>query len=366
LQNIHIIIDLSTLIVYYYDNKLMFIIQIPLIKPVKFNLYKSLPLPTPRDHLTYYVLIHPSKPYVAITDDRLTYTLLDSISDCKLVNKDYILCPTTSILSTISNPTCESKLITEATLSLPEICDSKIIYGNTNIWQKLNDDKYIYVQTKANRLTLKCENNVTDYVLQGTGILSLKNNCVAYFETLQFYPSIKFKLILPNQINLNFDLTLDNCCKYDLINISSHSLNPISLSHVDLESLKLASHKLDNLENEILTSQSQPHILKYGNYYSGLTYFIISLIFIYLAYKIYKRCFCNNNSTCCIQIFNQCYNTRRHVRENNVKTSIELTEISDDLEDDRKSVKSLPNIGTDRNYINLRRSHESNRNLSNF
>lgn len=60
LENIHIIIDLSRLTSYYYKGKLVFIIQIPLINPIKFNLYKNLALPTPRDIKSYqtYVLIH--------------------------------------------------------------------------------------------------------------------------------------------------------------------------------------------------------------------------------------------------------------------------------------------------------------------
>lgn len=208
LQNIHTLIDLSKLTVYYYNNKLMFIIQVPLVNPLKFNLYKNLPLPTPRDvkHYLTYVLIHPSKLYVAVTDDRLYYVLLDSIHECKRVDKEYILCPSPSILSTINNPSC----------------DSKLIYGNINVWQKLNDNRYIYVQSKATKLTMKCNNMVSDYTLQGTGILSLENNCVAYFQTLQFHPSTVYNFIVPSQITLNFDLTLDDCCKYNFLDKTSY------------------------------------------------------------------------------------------------------------------------------------------------
>lgn len=368
LQNIHTIINLSDLIVYYYNNKLMFVIQVPLINPTKFNLYKNLPLPTPRDNKNYstYVLIRPSKLYVAITDDRLYYVLLDSITECKHVNKDYIICPMASILSTINNPSCESKLLSEVTLSLPESCDSKVVYGHINIWQKLNDNKYIYVQSKPKKLTTKCNNNITDYILQGTGILTIESNCVAYFETLQLYTSNKYNSIVPSQINLKFDLTLDDCCKYNIINKSSHLINPISLSNVDLESLNLAAHKLDHLENEIRDSENQSHIVKYGSYYSGITYVLIITIICFVSYKIYKKCFCSSNTTCCIQIFNQCYNSKKNKRNNNVNTSIELTEISEDSDSDKKSVKSLPNIGIRKSNTIFRNIDKSNRNLSNF
>ncbi|KAF9421707.1 hypothetical protein HW555_002388, partial [Spodoptera exigua] len=366
LQNIHTIIDLSKLTVYYYNNKLMFIIQVPLMSPIKFNLYKNLPLPTPSDTNQYltYVLIRPSKLFVAVTDDRLSYVLLDSISECKHVNSDYILCPSLSILSTINNPSCESKLLTEVTLSLPEICDSKVIYGVINVWQKLNNNRYIYVQSKPNKLTLKCNNNITDYILHGTGILSLENNCIAYFQTLQFHPSNVYKSTVPSQITLSFDLTLDDCCKYNILNESTHSINPISLSNIDLESLKLASHKLENVETEIRNSKNQSHIVKYGHYYSGLTYVMISAIIIFIIYKLCTKFFSFRNSSCCIQIYNQCYNTKQMKKNNNVHSSIELTEISDDLENDNKSVKSLPNIDSGNQALSGLR--KSNRNITNF
>lgn len=371
LENIHIIMDLSTLTSYFFNNKLVFVIKIPLINPTKFSIYKNLPLPTPRDEKLFqtYVLIHPSKLYVAVTDDRLSYALLDNILDCKLVNNEYMICPLVSILSTISNPTCETKLLTEVTLSLPEMCDYKLIYGNIDVWQKLNDGRYIYVQSKASKLTMKCNNEITDYKLQGTGILSLENDCVAYFQTLQFYPSHKYKSFLPSQLQINYNIIEDDCCKYNIVNESSTFLSPISLSNIDLESLKLASHKLDNLENQIQQAENQPHIVKYGIYYSALTYLAISSIFAYIFYKIYEKCFSNcKSASCCIQIYNQCYNERKNSLSTKVNTSIELSDISDETECDRKSIRSLPEIeiNKNKNKVVYRQFDSSTRNLSNF
>lgn len=372
LQNIHTIIDLAKLTSYYYNEKIVFIIQIPLINPIKFSLYKNLALPTPNEINNYktYVLIHPSKLYLAVTDDRLNYAVLDSISDCKRVNKEYMVCPMAPILSTINNPICETKLLTEVTLALPEICDSKIIYGNINVWQKLNDGRYIFVQSKPNKLTLKCDDNINDYILQGTGILSLEKNCIAYFQTLQFVPFTNYKTILPAQILLNYNIVEDDCCKYNLVNETYQSLSPITLSNIDLESLKFASHKLDHLEDQINQASSQSHIIKYGHYYSGMTYFILTLTIPYVLYKIYKKCFCKNtNTSCCIQIYNQCHNSRRTINDRTMNTSIELSDISNESECDRRSVKSLPaeiEFNKKSNKVVYRNFDKSHRNLNNF
>lgn len=56
LQNIHTIIDLSKLTVYYYNNKLMFIIQVPLMSPIKFNLYKEFTATYPKRYKSIFNL----------------------------------------------------------------------------------------------------------------------------------------------------------------------------------------------------------------------------------------------------------------------------------------------------------------------
>lgn len=375
LENIHTIIDLAKLTSYYYNNKIIFVMKIPLINPVKFSIYKNLPLPISKDeyNLKSYVLIYPSKPYIALTDDRLNYALLDNLNECKNVNSEYEICPLPAILSTINNPTCESKLLTEVTLSLPDICDLKIIYGIINIWQKLNDGRYIYVQSKANKLTVKCSNNdeIKDYTLQGTGILSLKNDCVAYFQTLQFYPTHNYKTVLPNQLSIDFNIVEDDCCKYKIVNNTYNSITPISLSNIDLESLKLAYHKLDNLKQQIHQVEKQSHIVKYGHFYSTITYVIIVIIFAYIIYKLYKKCLTNKNrkTSCCIQIYNQCFNKKSRREENKVSTSVELSELSSgSTECDRKSIKSLPEIEMNKNKVMFRSfiKDTSSRNLSNY
>ncbi|KAJ8715143.1 hypothetical protein PYW08_005124 [Mythimna loreyi] len=300
LQTIHSIIDLSKLTAYYYNHNIVFVMQIPLISPVKYNIYKNLALPTPRvgsndSNLNSYVLIHPTKLYTAITDDKLNYALLDSVRDCQDVNGEYNICPLPAILSTMNNPTCETKLMTDITQSLPKMCESKVIYGNINLWQKLNDGRYIYVQSKPNKLSIKCPDNTQtkDYTIEGTGILTLGKDCVAFFQTLRFKSSETYVTRLPSQITIDFNIVEDNCCKFKLVNSSTHMLASITLDDVDLESLKSQSAKLDQMEENI-QQQNQveimPHIVKYGDFYSALTIVIITSIMSFIIYSVVVKC----------------------------------------------------------------------------
>ncbi|KAJ8720998.1 hypothetical protein PYW08_006463 [Mythimna loreyi] len=89
LENIHVVIDISDLICYYHHNKIIINTKIPLVLPQTYNLYHNVPLPAPYDVTKpdTYILIAPSKPYVATTTtiDRMFYSLLESVDKCQVI-----------------------------------------------------------------------------------------------------------------------------------------------------------------------------------------------------------------------------------------------------------------------------------------
>ncbi|KAH9632676.1 hypothetical protein HF086_008503 [Spodoptera exigua] len=216
LDNIHTIIDVSKLISYYYNNRIFFILQIPLIYPIKYVVYKIIPLPIPHDNTkpNTFALITPSKSYIALTDDRLHYSLFDNLQQCSNVNNEHMICPLGSVYSSITNPCCETKLLTEVNLSLPSECNSKLIYGDVDIWQTLNNNKWIYVQSKLNKLTVQCDkSDMKDHPIIGTGILKLTDDCVAFSKTIRLEPSVSTNFEITDQLKVDFDITQDDCCK---------------------------------------------------------------------------------------------------------------------------------------------------------
>lgn len=345
LDNIHTLIDVSKLIAYYYNDKIIFVIQIPLIFPIKYVIHKIIPLPTPHDKSasSTFALITPIKPYIALTDDRLHYTMLDSMQQCYKLSSDRSICPYKSVFSSITNPSCETKLLTEVVLSLPKQCNSKLLYGLIDIWHKLENNRWIYVQSNMNKLSIKCNDNIKDYSIQGTGILSLSENCIAFSKTIRLEPSSSSSFVISSNLNIDFDITNDDCCKKENFNKSIPRLSPLTLSNIDLDSLKHSYRQLSDLEDEINKIQEESHFVKYASYYSSLTIISLILIFLFLAYKLYQ-CYRKHNintNPCCIQIFNQCNTKRQYRHESKIHNSIEMSDIS---EEDRQSTKSLPDL----------------------
>ncbi|KAF9414094.1 hypothetical protein HW555_007853, partial [Spodoptera exigua] len=325
IQNIHSIIDVSEFSSYYYNNKVIFILQIPLITPDRFMAYKNIPLPTPHDdsHSTF-ALIQPSNSYIALSDDRMHYAMLDTLDKCKIINSNISICELNTVYSCISNPNCESKILTEITLSLPTECNAKILYGQIDIWQKLRNNKWIYVQSNTNKLTIKCDENIDDHSIIGTGIVKLSPNCIGYSKTVQLIPTSSYSLFTKSPLDIRFDITADDCCKKDIFNKSLPHLSPISLTKINLDSLKYATHQMDNLEQELNNLENESHFIKYEQ----------------TLFQCWMLC--------------------------NISNSMEMTEVSSASEEDNKSVQSLPVQYP--NYKSTRKVNKvkfpSNRNLN--
>jgi hypothetical protein len=183
-------------------------------------------------------------------------------------------------------------------------------------------------------------------------------------------PSNSYSFNIRSTLNINFDITADDCCNKEIFNKTLPHLSPISLSQINLDSLRYSSHQMDNLKDEINKIQSESHIVKYGTYYSAITYILIVSLFVYCIVRLYKYYKSRkvNDSGCCIQIFNQCHNNKKVIKRNSkFSNSIEMTDISSASDDDNKSIKSLPAfLVNHKSYDSLKKVDfaKSNRNLN--
>ncbi|CAG9793029.1 unnamed protein product [Diatraea saccharalis] len=113
LEDIHILIDISTLNIFYMNFKLVFVLNIPLVTSQEYELYHVLPLPIPHtfQDLTY-ALVQPTKRYLGITTNRHSYVQFNNLDQCKKLSREHFICQDLNEYSAMSNPSCESLLIT--------------------------------------------------------------------------------------------------------------------------------------------------------------------------------------------------------------------------------------------------------------
>lgn len=333
INSIHMLMDIADVASFVNDDKLVFVIKIPLVSLTEYNLFHVYALPTPHDiqKPNSFAMINPSTKYLAITDDRLLYTLNDNRSECKVIPSKYYLCKLNNVYSSVSNQLCEVSILTEHISAIPNTCNYKLIIGSIDIFQKISNNRWLYVQSDITKITVKCTGFINDYDIVGSGILSIPRDCTGYHKLLQFTPSNEYDV----QIHLptpNFNIIEDDCCSKQKVNKSISFLTPIKLSHINLDSLQYASHNLERSVDELNKIENQPYHITYGYYFSILTTLLSISVFSFIFYKIY-RCFCKNNPKdgCCIQIYNHC-NSKSNTRVKS-KSSFEMTDIEFTSED---------------------------------
>lgn len=314
LRNIQEIIDISKLICYYHLNKIIIIIKIPLVLPHIYNLYNTIPLPIPYDisKPDTFVLIEPTSSHVAITADRMFYSQINNINECKVISEKCYVCVLSNVFSVIASPTCETTLLSEVVNKLPEMCVTRLIHGSIDLFHKLSFNRWIYVQTEPGKCHITCDNKEvnTDVILFGTGILELPRTCKAFFKTLQFTATGETLISnVSNKIS-NFDILQDDCCDRSRLNKTLNRLPYSKLNNLNnLDSLLHASIHLNFLEEELSKLENPSHFDKYGTHYMSLSFITSILILIYILYKS-RKALCKPDSSCCIQIFNQCHNSK--------------------------------------------------------
>lgn len=167
----HILSDIISLQVYYIENKLVFVINIPLSNEQEFNLYRIFPLPVPHRNINDgFAYIQPNYNYIAITANLILYHTFNSIDECKSIAQQHYLCTGNTFYSMQEKSICESLLFRKTLKSIPNACNTKRIYGDLDILQPLNSNRWIIVSSKPKTVSILCDNtnNIMDDTLVGT------------------------------------------------------------------------------------------------------------------------------------------------------------------------------------------------------
>lgn len=304
MNSIHYIISISTLVCYYINFKLMFILQVPLVNIKEYTLFHNIPLPTPYDSKepNKFSMIIPNNKYIAMTKDKLHYCIFDDLKECKVVNPGNFICDVTNVYAADAMPTCESELLSKVIREVPKQCDTKFVYGKLDIWKPLMNNKWIFVQSEANKISIDCLNSkLYESTIFATGILTLPNKCIGRCRSTTIIPKYIINITSPVNNIPNFNLMNDSCCDLARFNNLIEDVSPIKLQNIDLDEFKSNKIALNALLDNLKKIDNSPHIVRYGTHYSGLIIFILCLILMYLFYLAFK-CFCKPKDNRLFQI----------------------------------------------------------------
>lgn len=292
LSSIHIITNVSSIVCFFMNNKINFVLRIPLVYNKEYELFHNIPLPVPHDSVkpNTFSLIIPENKYIGMTKDKTHYCNFDNLDNCIIVSSGQYICEVSNIYTSDAQPICESELLSKVISELPKQCNFKIFNGEIDLWKKLNGNKWIFVQSTSSKISIDCSNSESiEETILGTGILTLPGLCTAYCKnTMLISSSDQFNITVNKNIITNFNLINDSCCNINKVNNIINNIPSVNLKNLDLDDLTLNKNMM--AQTLFDTELDIPHIVQYGTHYSILSVIVFFIIILYSSYKLYIYC----------------------------------------------------------------------------
>lgn len=344
IDNIHTLLDSSSLSAYVYSNRPIYILEFPLVHNNPLTLYHMYSIPIQHPNSSFHTTIIPEHIFLATDPSGQYYASTSSLDKCNVFASRRSICKDLVIYDSAARPICEVQLLFSKSTSIPTTCTTTTFSAEINTFQPLGQNSWLYILNKETNCVLQCNSEITTYKLQGSGILTLPTSCKLHtgYSTLSaFYTSeenITFPIIVP-------DIRNDDCFETTK-QFDSQQLIPITINEMPLDSLKSIRNHLDKYSEDlkkIQNSKTQSFIENNRNHFTWISLLIGTIMLTYLLFKLCKQCpgvFTRRTTDgTCVQIFNNCFdnssrrrNTQIAIPMRNLQTSTSC--ISDDEDDD--------------------------------
>lgn len=347
INNINNILDSSQLSAYVFSNRLVYILDFPLVKSETLKLYHIYSIPIQHPNSSLHTTILPEHKYLATSPSGEHYISTSSLDNCKIYAEKRRVCSDLVVYDADTRPICELQVLFSAFNKIPSTCTTSTFAAIINTFQPLADNRWIYILTNVTQCILQCDNQVSHHNIQGSGIIILQENCKLHtgYSTLSAHQTkqenITYPIIVP-------DIQTDDCFE-DIKSLSIPNLLPISINEIPLDSLNTLKHQLDNHNNEIQKVKNTPFIQRNQNGFSWFSFISGTLMLLLVLYALFKKClrfqmnrrtFEDNNH--CVQIFNNCFGSSSRRRTSHIQgipmttvgVSTTTSCISEDEEDD--------------------------------
>ena len=147
-----------------------------------FDIFRMSSLPYPLQNSSYFVETVPASKYLAVTEDRNAYMLIEEFDKCRQHDSLFI-CPPVGPVYTTNTPVCEIALF----LDYPEavsLCPKRVVQQFRPHFYRLPDG-WAYSVDRATTLTMVCPSNALTKAKQevsGTGVLYVGPSCAVHSE----------------------------------------------------------------------------------------------------------------------------------------------------------------------------------------
>lgn len=288
------ILRLATTKAYRKGEKVVLLLEIPLIGQSEFGVNRVYPLPKQGTNKTYYYL-ETKEDLVVVDRENRNYLRItsDDLEKCKKDGNRYFCKPQYPTMAINEDAPCSVLLYTTGTVGQERQCPKRAIQlTHTLIMSVQRPGRWLYVAPQEETIVIACNEKLTKQeILQGTGTLTLNEKCVVSAEDFKvetvrrLTQEIKDSSYVPTY---NITLTPD---EEEAIPSISDELEGVTLEHVvsNPQELNNLGMRMKNLKEDL--DAIQPGKTQYlhtiGQYSIG-TIALVGLLG-YILYQIVKK-----------------------------------------------------------------------------
>jgi hypothetical protein len=288
--------------VYSHNQFLVYVLDIPLLSSTPFYLYKILPFPTFKQD-NVFSFIYPSKDYIFMDSLKRQYGKLSNneLTKCFQPNLMQKVCKEDiPILTYIPGNDCESTLLHPSSQDIPLTCEIRVLKLTKTYWIPLSfSNQWLFVTPRPEKLSVICDDTTEQVEIKQKGKLTLQQQCKAYTTYVTLYA------ISTNIVNVSHDfvptipLDFDCCLTFEKTKGFEEIPLSVPLSNIltSADDLRLASHKVDEVEQMIKVQKMKD----YSHWYAHVTSW--SAIVSFIVFVVFSCCCC----CCCCKSCRSCW-----------------------------------------------------------
>ena len=176
--------------VYIQNNRLSYVVSVPLVNKGEFKAYQLVPVPIPvnNDKLIY---IRTAKSILCVDKTRQYYYFSSDIElqRCKEPTKERYVCKQDKpLLSSQVQEECAVRLL-KMWKTLPNSCEVHFVQLTHTVWTPVNDNEWVYYAPGTDSMTVLCnDRDPVDIPLKGAGKLFIDSTCKGYSKAALLQP----------------------------------------------------------------------------------------------------------------------------------------------------------------------------------
>ncbi|CAH0697008.1 unnamed protein product [Spodoptera exigua] len=226
--------------------------------------------------------------YLATNPSGEHYVSTSSLDNCKTYAERRSVCRDIIVYNSDTRPVCELQILLSVSNDIPTICTTTTFAAHINTFQRLENNRWLYILSNATQCILQCNNQVSHHNIYGSGIITLETNCKLHtgYSTLSAHQIKEDNITFPIIV---LDIRTEDCFE-ETEDHHFPNLLPISINENPLDSLNNLKHQLDKHNEEIQQMKQKPFIQRHQNRFSWFYFTTGTLMLSFLMYKLFRRC----------------------------------------------------------------------------